>query len=410
MGEYLQARQVAKSILLPRRVLLYRIYDDALDTDSMIGGQWKNRVDRISNKPFKMVNKTSKVQNPAKTDFFKKAWFFDFLEYALECRTYGHSLIYTNQLLGNAIKSVDVVYREHVIPETAQILFEQSDQSGPSFLDARYNRYCISVGKPTDLGIMERISPLWILKKHSWQSWDQFEEMFGVPIRWAKTASTDKKVQAQITKWLQDMGQASYALFPEGTTFDVKESMRSDAFQVFEQKRVACNQEIAMAINGQFETSSASGSRAKAQTVVASTQDELTLSDLRFLYYIINDQLIPLMQGLGYDLNPDTDVFEWDLSVELKPLEKIQLYTAVNAMGYELDQDDITTQFGVKITGKKAPPPPPPVIPPAPKDNTTDKADPTVNPEDEQDDKPTNKQIGQIINMHQGIAKLYTNV
>lgn len=410
IGDYLQARQVAKSIILPRRILLYRLYDDVL-TDPFIAGQWKNRVNRICNKPFKVVNSSTRTEDPVKTAFFKKAWFFDFVNYALESRSHGHSLIYTNELLANAIKSVDLVYREHVVPEFNQILFEQSDQSGPSYLDEPYNKWCIGVGKRNDLGILEKIAPLYILKKHSWQSWDQFEEMFGVPIRWAKTASTDKKVQAQITKWLQDMGQASYALFPEGTTFDIKESMRSDAFQVFEEKRKACNEEIGISINGQFETSSSSGSRAKAQTVVESTQDELTKDDLRFLYYVINDQLMPVMQGLGYDIDPLAWDFEWDLSIELKPLEKIQLYTAVNAMGFELDQEDITTQFGVKIVGKKAPA----VPPPPPNDPTSDTADPNADQEDEQDDNgkdkgPKNKAVNQIINMHQGIAKLYTNV
>jgi len=49
MEQYLQARQVAKSIILPRRVLLYRIYDEALDTDAFIGGEWAKRKNRISN-------------------------------------------------------------------------------------------------------------------------------------------------------------------------------------------------------------------------------------------------------------------------------------------------------------------------------------------------------------------------
>jgi hypothetical protein len=411
MADYLAARMNAKSVLMPRRYLLYLLYDDVM-TDPFIAGQWKNRVNRITNKPFKVVNATSRIEDPVKTAFFKKAWFFDYVNYAMESRTHGTSLIYTNELIGNQIKSVDLVLRDHVIPEFHQLLYEVSDVTGPSYLDEPFNKWCIAVGKPFDLGILEKIAPLYILKKHSWQSWDQFEEMFGVPIRWAKTASTDKKVQAQITKWLQDMGQASYALFPEGTTFDIKESLRSDAFQVFEQKRLAANQEISIIINGQFETASSSGSRAKASTVVESTQDELTKDDLRFLYYSINDQLLPLMQGLGYPIDPLNDDFEWDLSVELKPLEKIQLYTAVNSMGFELDQEDITNQFGVKILGKKAPAMPPPV-----KDPTTDVNDPEVSQEDEQQDnkpgkdkQPQNMAVSQIINMHQAIAKSYTNV
>jgi hypothetical protein len=409
---YLMARQTAISVIRPRRYLLYLLYKDVM-TDPVIAGQWNNRVNRVKNKPFKIVDVNTRVENKIKTAYFKKKWFFDYVKFAMESKTHGASLIYTTKLIGNQINAVDIVLRDHVVPEFNQVLYEISDETGPNYLEDPFNKYCIPVGDPFDLGLLEKIAPLYILKKHSWQSWDQFEEMFGVPIRWAKTASTDKKVQAQITKWLQDMGQASYALFPEGTTFDIKESVRSDAFQVFNQKRLACNEEIAMIINGQFETASASGSRAKTAAVVASTQDELTLDDLRFLYYSINDDLLPLMQGLGgYNINPLTDDFEWDMSVELKPLEKLQIYEGVNSMGFELDQEDITNTFGVKIVGKKAPAPPPA----APHDPTSDFNDPPVTQEDDQPkpggnkNDPTNNAIAQVLNMHHQISKIYSNV
>ena len=177
IGDYLVARQTAISVIRPRRYLLYLLYQDVM-TDPVIAGHIQNRFNRICNKPFKVVNVTTRKEDPLKTALFKKAWFFDFVRYAMESKTYGHSLIYTSQLLGNEIKKVEVVLRDHVIPEFQQILFEISDQTGPSYVDDPFNKWCIPVGKPFDLGILEKIAPLYILKKHSWQSWDQFEEMF----------------------------------------------------------------------------------------------------------------------------------------------------------------------------------------------------------------------------------------
>lgn len=402
------ARALAKQTYLPRRTILYQLYEDIM-TDPFIYGQWQNRANRITNKNFKVVGFTDRKENLNKTNLFKKAWFYDFLTYALESRREGYSLPYVSKLIGTEIKAIELAYREHVLPEAGQIIFSQGDVDGPSFLDGDISKYCVGVGKPKDLGLLEKIAPLYILKKHSWQSWDQFEEMFGMPIRIAKTASQDKRVQAMINEWLQDLGSAGHAVFPAGTELDIKESTRSDAFAVFENKRKACNEEIAIIINGQFETSNNSGSKAKTKSVVESTQDEITDDDLRFLYYVINDQLIPMMQGLGYDINADDWDFEWDSTVELKPLEKIQIYKNINDMGFQLDQNDVATTFGVKITGVKAPVIPPPGEEPEPIEGNDEPADgdeplqngKLVNP------KKLKTDVEQLLKMHVGIANLY---
>jgi len=73
-------------------------------------------------------------------------------------------------------------------------------------------------------------------QKHSWQNWDEFEEMFGIPMRTAKTASTDKRVLDEIDKWLQDFGSSNYARLPQDVEFEIKESTSRDAFNVFNEK------------------------------------------------------------------------------------------------------------------------------------------------------------------------------
>jgi hypothetical protein len=396
ISHWKSARILAKQVYLPRRTLLYELYDSIM-TDMFVFGQIQNRINRICNKPFKIFSTATDKADKDKTNFFKKAWVYDFIKLALESKFYGYSLIYTSELLGTEIKAVKLVDRQHVVPSTKLILKQISDSEGINYVDdPEIAKYCIGVGKDDDLGLLDKIAPLYILKKHSWANWDQFEEMFGIPIRIAKSASRDKKVQDEMEAWLRDMGSAGYGMFPQDAELEIIQSSSPDAFRVFDMKRKACNEEIALGINGQFETSTSTGSNAKSKTVVASTQDELTADDLRFIYYVINDQLLPLMQGLGYDINDDTDDFEWDLTVELPPEEKIKIYESISKMGFELDADDIYKTFGVKITGKAAIVPPPPIIAPV--------AEP-LTPET----KP-NKAVENLLKMHTQIAKLYSNV
>ena len=176
---------------------------------------------------------------------------------------------------------------------------------------------------------------------------------FPAVIRIAKSASTDPKVKAAITAWLKDMGGAAYALFPKDTDLDVKENKQSDAFNVFYQKLTAAKEEICLILNSQYETSSGSGSRAKAETVVASTQDETTKSDLRDLYFEINDNLMPKLANIGYPINPEMDVFQFNIPKDLKT--ELTIFQGVSNMGFELDPVQVEETFNVKVLGKKEP-------------------------------------------------------
>ena len=64
-------------------------------------------------------------------------------------------------------------------------------------------------------------------------------------MRTAKVASSDPRVKREVDKWLKDLGSAGWARFPEGVEIDIKESNSRDSFNVFNEKRKACNEELA---------------------------------------------------------------------------------------------------------------------------------------------------------------------
>lgn len=356
---WISARQEAMDVNNPTRTQLLDIYVD-IETDAFITGQMQNRILRISNKKFKVINLKSGDEDPEKSDLLKKAWFKDFIKYCIESRAWGYSLIYFNELLEGKVNKVDCVYRHHVVPEKGIIVKRVGDADGISYLDAPLSNFCIGVGKPKDLGLYEKAALLYILKKHSWSNWDQFEEIFGIPIRTAKTTTMDPKVLSEIEKWLKDMGSAAYGLFPQGTELDIKEHNKTDAYKVFNEKRLACNEELAVLINGQFETSKETGSRAKADSVIESTQDEITKDDMAMVVDVVNDELIPRLRMLGYPF-ADDDRFEFSDTKELSTLEKLEVYKGVSDMGFEIDSADIEAQFGVKVVGLKQTSPSDPV-------------------------------------------------
>ncbi|RWX03373.1 phage portal protein family protein [Flavobacterium cerinum] len=364
---------------MPRRHLLIQLYDDIMD-DAFIFGISETRKLRISNKGFVIVNSKGEI-DPDKTKLLKKEWFNKLIKVSVESMYYGYSLLYPQELDEDGyIKKLSLVFRDHVVPETEEILKEVFDQSGVKFREAPYDKWMFWINYDNFIGILNKAAPLYIFKKHSWQNWDEFEEMFGIPIRTAKVASTDKRVQQEVDKWLKDLGSAAWGRFPEGVEIDIKESNSRDAFNVFNEKRKACNEELAILFDGNSETSKDTGSRAKAEALIDSTQSLIELDDEMRVQFMVNDDLLPWLINLGYPFEKG-DEFQWNYNEQATPKERLDIFKGVKDLGYKVKKEQIETELDVEIVGEYTTAQPVP-----PNDDDPDKDDP-----DDIDDKKDDK-------------------
>ena len=344
--EWKTARMAALNPLNPRRKALIELYEDILG-DAFIYGISENRKLRVSNKAFAIVDKDGKVDDE-KTKLLQKSWFNQYIKYSVESIYFGYNLIYPKQLDTNGhIKKIALVYREHIIPETCEILLNSYDMKGVSFLEGEYAKWVLWKNHDGFLGILDKAAPLWIFKKHSWQNWDEFEEMFGIPMRTAKSASTDPRVQAEIDGWLQDFGSSNWARLPEGVEFEIKESNSRDSFNVFNEKRKACNEELAFLFDGNAEGSKDSGSRAKSETIIDSTQALIALDDETRVLFDVQDELLPFLIKLGYPFS-EGDQFIWNENKKATPEERLKIFEGVHRMGYKVKKEQIETELDVE--------------------------------------------------------------
>lgn len=355
IAQYKQAKIVALDAEEPRRYLLQHIYDELIN-DPFIFGKWENRKLRIANRKIQVL--TDGKFNEEKTDLLKKLWFNKFVKEYIDSRGYGYTLIFPKTLDDNGfIKEIDTVYRTNIVPETCEILKHTYDKKGEKFNEAPLAEWCMFFGDAKDLGIFDKAATLWILKKHSWQNWDEFEEMFGIPIRIAKLASDDTRVQTEVKKWLKTLGSAAYGMFPQGTEIEILENKNRDAFNVFNEKRKAANEELAILIDGQFESSNDSGSRAKAESVIDATQDEITEDDATMTLFAINEVLLPFLTNRGYPFT-DADEVVWNENKETDPTERLKIFEGVKRLGYKVKKDQVASELDVDI--EELPPETPP--------------------------------------------------
>lgn len=351
--DWKRAKVAALDPELPRRKALIDIYEDLLE-DAFIFGRSETRKLRISNKAVAICNESGDVEIDT-TKLLDKLWFNNFKKYAHESIYFGYTLVYPKELDENGfIKTLSFVYRDHIVPETTEILLDTFDQNGVNFTEGNYKRWTLWVNHEHSLGLLNKAVPLWIFKKHSWQNWDEFEEMFGIPMRTAKVASSDPRVKREVDKWLKDLGSAGWARFPEGVEIDIKESNSRDSFNVFNEKRKACNEELATLFDGHFETAKDTGSRSKAEEIIKATQDLITLDDETFVLSVINDQLLPWLRELGYPIK-ETDYAIWNDNEQMSPKDRLEIFKGVKELGYKIKKEQIETELDVEIVGEITP-------------------------------------------------------
>ncbi|WP_165796564.1 MULTISPECIES: DUF935 family protein [unclassified Chryseobacterium] len=330
--------------------MLIDIMEEVLD-DPFIYGRSETRKLRVSNKSVAIVDKDGEV-NEEKTRLIQKLWFKNLIKYTLDSIYFSYTLMYPKELDENGlIKKLSFVYRDHIVPETTELLINPYDLQGENFTEGNLKKWTLWVHHEHSIGLLNKAIPLWIFKKHSWQNWDEFEEMFGIPMRTAKVASTDPRVKKEVDKWLKDLGSAGWARFPEGVEIDIKESNSRDSFNVFNEKRKACNEELANLFDGNSETAKDTGSRAKTGEIINGTQKLITMDDETFVMFFINDDVLPWLRGLGYPFD-ENDTCIWNDNEKLTPKERLEIFKGVKDLGYKIKKEQIETELDVEIVGE----------------------------------------------------------
>lgn len=353
IGMWRDAWQMALNPDNPQRVQLYRIYRDAA-VDAHLAGCILQRKGFVKRKTFKVVDAAGK-EKPELTELFECTWFKNFCDLALDSLYYGHSLIQFNDLLNTGGKlmfdSTELVPRDHVIPEYGVVVRETGDEParGFSYREGVFAQCCIEVGKPDDLGILLKITPQCLSKKNMMAYWDMFGEVFGMPIRIGKTASRDKKEIDKTEKFLRDMGATSWALFPEGTELEIKETTRGDAFNVYDRRIDRCNSEISKAVIGQTMTID-SGSSLSQSEVHLDVFNTLIDSDADMLRDVINRKLFPFLEMHGFPVGGCR--FDWDESPDYTPEQQIKIEQML-LNNYDIDPQYFAEKYNIKILGKK---------------------------------------------------------
>ena len=255
----------------PNRQRLYDIYRD-VEVDLHLSGCIQQREGFVLSRSFKLVNEKGDEDEEA-ANYFNTSWFKLLMKLALDANYWGHSLIelggVTTDINGRlTYDGVKLIPRKHVIPEYHRVITDlgQDWKSGIDYHEPPFSDWLIEVGQPDSLGLYLKAATQTIPKKNALAFWDTFAEIFGMPMRIARTTTRDDKERAKIEQMLKESGLAGYMLADQGTELEFVESSKGDAFNVYDKRIDRANSELSKLIIGQTMTIEDGSSLSQSET------------------------------------------------------------------------------------------------------------------------------------------------
>jgi hypothetical protein len=334
----------------PNRRRLYDIYTD-VSADMHLSGCIQQRSGFVLSRSFKFVNANGEEDADA-LHFFEQEWFDRLVDHILDANYWGHSLIELGPLATDGdgcltFSEVRLVPRKHVIPEYGRCVVNVGDDwhSGIPYREPPYSASLIEVGRPDDLGLYLKAAQATIPKKNALSFWDAFAEIFGMPMRVAKTQTRDPKEWKRLESMMQDAGSALSMITSGDTEIQFVESGKGDAFNVYDQRINRANSELSKLIIGQTMTIEDGSSLSQSQTHLQVFMN-LVEKDRKLIRNVVNNQLIPRMAALGFPV--DGLRMEWDDAVDYTPEQQLAFETMI-ADRYEVDPKYFEDKYGLPV-------------------------------------------------------------
>lgn len=361
LASWRQAHQLAINVNSPNRQRLYDIYRD-VDLDLHLRGCIGQLQGFVLSKAFKLTKPDGEADTDA-LKYLETAWFKRFVKYVLQQRYWGHSLIELGDVATRedgtmTLSGVTLIPRKHVVPEYGRVTANPGGDwtQGIPYRERPWSDWLVEVGEPDDLGLYLSAAIQTIPKKYALAFWDSFAEMFGLPIRIAKTASRDEKDKAALGKMMETMGSKAWAVIPSEAEIELKESSRGDAYNVYDRRIDRANSEISKLVLLVTMTIEDGASLSQSQVHYKVLQNLIyEIADL--VRDTVNDQLLPKLVNLGFPLAGLR--FDWDDPVDYTP-EQQKAFEEMILNNFEVDGSYFADKYGLPVgerreTGFSAP-------------------------------------------------------
>lgn len=305
----------------PHRVKAQRIYMDTV-LNGHVDACIRRRMNLTLLKDFCIYN-GEKVDEEA-TALFKSKWFSEFMRYALEANFHGYSLISLGDIVNNSFPNLSLVKRENVSPDRHIVgSFVYAINSGIHFMDESdkddngqsYYDWSVYIDTPSDkgtsicgYGMLYKIAYYEIMLRNLLGFNANFVELYGQPVRHAKSSKTEGPEYDKLAEAMDQMGSEAWIitdLMDEVTLLE--SSSAGTGYKSYDNLEKRLEQKISKVILGHADaldsTPGKLGNQDGQESMAAQALEDIETIDSRFLENVVNDILIPKLIKIGYPIN-----------------------------------------------------------------------------------------------------------
>jgi hypothetical protein len=357
----------AEQAWYPHRVRMQRMYNDTIlngHTKSCV----KRRKDLTLLRDWEFQD-TKGICDEQLTKIFNKKWFSLFLEYAIEAKFFGYSLISLDDFINDSFPNLTIIRRFNISPDRLNVTSYVYSLSGAQFMEEPYKDWHVWIPTPTDVGIslcgyglLYDVAVYEIICRNilGWNS--DSAELYGQPMRVGKTSKTTEDERAEFESALSNMGSSAYILLDMMDEVELIESKQgSQGYKIYESLEKRCEAKISKIILGHADALDSVpgklGNQGEESPAVQALEDTSAV-DAAFLEDIVNDVLLPKLRKIGMNV-PEDRVFTFTNNHELveqrmeEDANNLQTATIAQTMknaGLQMDAKYFEERTGIPTT------------------------------------------------------------
>lgn len=373
-----EAIEEAERAYFPHRVRMQQMYLNTKE-NGHIFACIERRKDLTRLRKWEFVNANGEV-NQKVTDIFchnvkgssvVKEWFAKLVNYILDARFYGYSLVYLGDINNGDFDDLEIVKRWFVSPDREMLNSVLYDVNGAEFCeDENIKDWYLYV--PTDnetgtskcgYGLFYELSIYEIFARNLLGFNGDFVELFSQPFRVGKTNKTEESERAMFAETLRDMGSSGWALLDaqDDTIEFLESSLGGNGFQGYDNFEKRLEDKISQIILGHSDAvksiAGKLGNSNEDSPAQQALEDKQT-QDGNFVSSIINGKLFEQMRNLGFDIPMDVKAVLKNDNEQMEMVDSMaKLAETLKKGGLQLDAEYFTKQTGIPVTSAPQPAP-----------------------------------------------------
>ena len=341
MNAYINSVKSALNIDFTNRVRLYDMYESSM-LDLHLSGVLDKRLRGVTKIPIEF--RRNDQPDEAINAQLRSPWFKELRKDLIMSHFWGFTLVQFYLDEDGNIR-YDLINRKHYDPIHRKLLKYQGAIDGISIDEFPNTMF---VGSERKLGIFAELLPAVLYKRGNMADWARFANIFGMPIREYTYDAGDEEARVRLIADARRQGSNAVYIHPKDSELKLIEaSNKTGSSELYRTFAEYWDSKMSIRVLGNTLTTDARENGTQSLgTVHKQEEDEMNADDCGFLLDILNYNMRPVFQNLGF--NVDGGEFVYASHDKINPSQQIDIVQKLSSMGLPIDDDYLYETFSVR--------------------------------------------------------------